>query len=62
MNIVIDVFNERVSKTPHTLWYVLSYSDKYKYMNIIDAIRTNNIKKLNKNLRLFASNIQIIVN
>jgi len=45
---------------PFTKWYVMSYSDYYKYKKIIEALKNNDLDSLNKNLKLLALNIQII--
>lgn len=55
-----DISNPRVSKTPFSKWYVKSYSDYYKYVTIIKALRNNNFDELNKNLKLLANNLKII--
>ena len=43
-----------------TKWHVMSYSDFYKYKKIIESIKNNDMKSLNKNLKLLASNIKIL--
>lgn len=55
-----DISNPRVSKTPFSKWYVKSYSDYYKYVSIIKALRNNDFDDLNKNLKLLANNLKII--
>ena len=55
-----DISNPRVSKIPFTKWYVKSYSDYYKYVSIIKALRNNNLDELNKNLKLLAQKLKII--
>lgn len=57
---IINISNPRVSKIPHTKWYVKSYSDFYKYSKIIEALRTNNSNELNKNLKLELKKCKII--
>jgi hypothetical protein len=59
-NIIKDVYNPRISKTPHSKWYVQSYAEHYRYLAIIKALKLNDLNILNKNLKLLASNIQII--
>jgi hypothetical protein len=59
-NTIKEKSNPRVSKIPHTKWYVKSYSNYYQYVRIIDALKENNLDKLNKNLKLLANNTKII--
>jgi meiotically up-regulated gene 157 (Mug157) protein len=59
-NTIKDKSNPRISKIPHTKWYVKSYSNYYQYAKIIEALNDGNLDKLNKNLKLLASTIQII--
>jgi hypothetical protein len=59
-NTIKDISNPRISKTPFTKWYVMSYSDFYKYKKIIESIKNNDMESLNKNLKLLASNIKIL--
>jgi hypothetical protein len=59
-NTIKNISNPRISKTPFTKWYVMSYSDYYKYKKIIEALKNNDLESLNKNLKLLALNIQII--
>jgi hypothetical protein len=59
-NTIKNISNPRISKTPFTKWYVMSYSDYYKYKKIIEALKNNDLDSLNKNLKLLALNIQII--
>jgi hypothetical protein len=59
-NSIMEISNPRISKTPFTKWYVMSYSDYYKYKKIIEAIKNNDLSSLNKNLKLLASNIKIV--
>lgn len=59
-NTIKDISNPRISKTPFTKWYIMSYSDYYKYKKIIESIKNNDLSSLNKNLKLLASNIKII--
>jgi hypothetical protein len=47
----------RISKTPFSKWYIKSYSELTKYMKIINAVKTNSVNNLNKNLRVIAKNI-----
>ena len=60
VNIIKDINNPRISKTPHSKWYVQSYAEYYRYLKIIKALKSNDFKSLNKNLKLLASQIQII--
>jgi hypothetical protein len=60
VNIIKDVNNPRISKTPHSKWYVQSYAEHYRYLAIIKALKTNDLNSLNKNLKLLALQIQII--
>ena len=55
-----DISNPRISKTPFDKWYVKSYSDYYKYVELIKALKNNNFDKLNKNLKLLVNNLKII--
>lgn len=57
---IINISNPRVSKIPHTKWYVKSYSNFYKYSKIIEALRTNDSSELNKNLKLELKKCKII--
>ncbi len=59
-NIQINVNNERKCKNPSCKWYIKSYGEHYKNNKIIDSILYNTTDKLNKNLKLFASEIKII--
>ena len=59
-NTIKDISNPRVSKIPFSKWYVKSYTNYYKYVEIIEAIRKNDFSSLNKNLKLLANNIKII--
>jgi len=58
--IIKDLHNERVSKTPHSKWYVQYYAEHYRYLTIIEALKSNDLSKLNKNLKLLVKNFQII--
>ncbi len=60
INIIKDINNPRISKTPHSKWYVQSYVEHYRYLAIIKAHKSNDLKSLNKNLKLLALQIQII--
>lgn len=60
VNIIKDVYNERISKTPHSKWYVQYYAQYYRYITIIEALKSNDLSKLNKNLKLLIKNFQII--
>ena len=55
-----NISNPRVSKTPHTKWYVKSYSEFYKHSIIIESLITNDTKKLNKNLKLEIKKFKIV--
>ncbi len=55
-----NISNPRISNTPFSKWYVKSYSDYYKYVSIIKALKNNNFDELNKNLKLLANNLKII--
>jgi len=59
VNIIKDISNQRISKTPHTKWYVQSYAEHYRYLKIIEAIEKTDMTILNKNLKLLASTIKI---
>ena len=59
-NTIIGIINDRISKIPHTKWYVKSYSDFYKYASIIEALENKDLNILNKNLKLLAKQIKII--
>lgn len=52
----------RISKTPFTKWYVKDYHNLTKYMTIMEAIKANDLSKLNKNLRTIAKRIISIDN
>jgi hypothetical protein len=60
VNIIKDVKNPRISKTPHSKWYVQSYAEHYRYLAIIKALKSKDLSLLNKNLKLLALQIQII--
>jgi len=60
INIIKDISNPRISKTPHSKWYVQSYAEHYRYLKIIKALKLNDFSLLNKNLKLLASVIKII--
>lgn len=47
----------RTSNTPFSKWYVKGYSNLTKYMTIIEAIKENDLTKLNKNLKTIAKKI-----
>ena len=57
---IINISNPRVSKIPHTKWYVKSYSEFYKYSKIIKSLITNDTKELNKNLKLELKKYKIV--
>ena len=59
-NTIIEIINERVSKIPHTKWYIQSYANYYKYSIIIEALENNDLSTLTKNLRSLAKQIKII--
>lgn len=59
MNIIKDVYNERISKTPHSKWYVQYYASYYRYITLIEALKTNNTDNLNKNLKLQFKSLKI---
>lgn len=59
-NTIIGISNPRISKSPFSKWYVKSYTNYYKYLEVIKAIKNNDFSTLNKNLKLLASNIEII--
>jgi len=60
VNVIKDVYNPRISKTPHSKWYVQSYAEHYRYLAIIKALKSKDLNSLNKNLKLLALQIQII--
>ena len=60
VNIIKDIKNPRISKTPHSKLYVQSYAEHYRYLEIIKAHKSNDLKSLNKNLKLLALQIEII--
>ena len=60
INIQIDVYKERKCKNPGFKWYIKSYAEVYKLNKLTDALLNNSTDNLNKNLKLFASEIQII--
>ena len=60
VNVIKDVYNPRISKTPHSKWYVQSYAEHYRYLAIIKALKSKDLSLLNKNLKLLALQIQII--
>ena len=60
VNIIINVSNERKSKTPHTKWYVQGYAEHYRNIKIIDSLKENKVNELNKNLKIIAKNTKII--
>ena len=41
----------RISKKPHSKWYVKNYSNHAEIIKIINAIKTKNLNALNKNLK-----------
>lgn len=59
-NTIIGISNQRISKTPFSKWYIKSYSNFNKYIQIIEAKQNNDLSTLNKNLKILASNIKII--
>ena len=50
----------RTSKTLFTKWYIKGYSNLTKYMSIIEAIKANDLSKLNKNLKTLAKKVTSI--
>ena len=60
VNIIIDISNERKSKTPHSKWYIQGYAEHYRNIKIIDALKENKIDELNKNLKIIAKNTKIV--
>ena len=60
INVQIDIYNERKCKNPSFKWYIKSYAEYYKNNTIINALKNNKVDELNKNLKLFASEIKII--
>ena len=44
---------------PFTKWYIKSYSKYNEYIQIINALKNNDLTTLNKNLKIMASNIKI---
>jgi len=60
INVQIDINKERKCKNPCFKWYLKSYAEFYKYNKIIDAITNNKTDDLNKNLKLFLSELKII--
>ncbi len=60
VNVIKDIINERICKTPHSKWYVQSYAEHYRYIALIDAIKSGDISKLNNNLKLLLKDIKII--
>ena len=60
VNVIKDINNPRISKTPHSKWYVQSYAEHYRYLAIIKALKSKDLNSLNKNLKLLALQIQII--
>lgn len=60
INIQIGIYNERRCKTPGFKWYLKSYAEYYKNNTIINALINDNVDNLNKNLKLFSSEIEII--
>jgi len=59
-NTIKDISNPRTSKIPFSKWYVKSYSGYYQYKKIIEAIKTDDLNSLNKNLKVLANKIKII--
>ena len=39
VNIIKDVFNERISKTPHTKLYIQYYASYYRFITLIEALK-----------------------
>ena len=60
MNIIKDVFNERISKTPHSKWYVQYYASYYRFITLIEALKNKNLNDPNKNLKLLYNCLEII--
>lgn len=62
---LVDVNNEinrtfqRKCKIPFKKWYIKMYHDIYKYKKIKKYLETDDLNKLDKNLKLIASNIKI---
>jgi len=50
----------RTAKRPFAKWYLKGYSSSTRMIKILEAIETNTVNKLNKNLKLIAKNIKII--
>lgn len=50
----------RISKTPHTKWYVKGYSIFTSYHKILLATKNNDIESLNKNLKTLAKKFTVI--
>lgn len=46
INTIKDVFNERISKTPHSKWYVQYYASHYMFITLIEALKNKNLKLL----------------
>jgi hypothetical protein len=48
----------RISLTPFSKWYVKKYHKSYNWSKIINAIKTNTLEELNKNLKSKATKIK----
>lgn len=60
ISVQINISHDRKCKNPSFKWYIKSYGEYYKYIKVIDAILNDTIDKLDKNLKLLASQIKII--
>lgn len=56
---ILNISNPRKSNIPFTKWYIKSYSKYNEYIQIINALKNNDLTTLNKNLKIMASNIKI---
>lgn len=50
---------QRKCKIPFKKWYIKMYHDIYKYKKIKDCLNSNDLSKLDKNLKLKATNVKI---
>ncbi len=56
---ILNISNPRKSNIPFAKWYIKSYSKYNEYIQIINALKNNDLTTLNKNLKTMASNIKI---
>jgi hypothetical protein len=57
---ILNVYKPRESRRPHTKWYVQAYASKYRFIEIIEALKTKDKTSLNKNLKVMLNNFKLL--